>query len=87
MLNSKILDICPNLYVDPFADDSGMSMGAALFHVNKNKFKLIDVEGGLVQGNEDLPTEVKSALEVAAPLPIQINPAEDASLPEIEKLR
>jgi|TARA_R100000482_G_C5093817_1_gene132188 carbamoyltransferase len=39
VLNSKILDICPNLYVDPFADDSGMSMGAALFHINKNKFK------------------------------------------------
>lgn len=39
VLNSKILDICPNLYVDPFADDSGMSMGAALFYVNKNKFK------------------------------------------------
>tara|TARA_E500000318_G_scaffold80295_1_gene75473 strand:- start:4225 stop:5763 length:1539 start_codon:yes stop_codon:yes gene_type:complete len=38
VLNSKILDICPNLYVDPFADDSGISMGAALFHVNKNKF-------------------------------------------------
>lgn len=38
VLNSKILDICPDLYVDPFADDSGISMGAALFHVNKNKF-------------------------------------------------
>ena len=30
VLNSKILDVCPNLYVDPFADDSGLSMGAAL---------------------------------------------------------
>ena len=39
VLNSKILDICPNLYVDPFADDSGLSMGAALWFLNKNKFK------------------------------------------------
>jgi carbamoyltransferase len=38
VLNSKILDVCPNLYVDPFADDSGLSMGAALWHSNKNKF-------------------------------------------------
>jgi len=38
VLNSKILDICFNFYVDPFADDSGISMGAALFHANKNKF-------------------------------------------------
>jgi carbamoyltransferase len=38
VLNSKILDICPNLYVDPFADDSGISMGAAQWHSNKNKF-------------------------------------------------
>jgi len=38
VLNSKILDICPNLYVDPFADDSGISMGAALWYSNKNKF-------------------------------------------------
>ena len=38
VLNSKILSICPNLYVDPFADDSGLSMGAALWDVNKNKF-------------------------------------------------
>ena len=38
VLNSKILDICPNLYVDPFADDSGISMGAAQWHTNKNKF-------------------------------------------------
>tara|TARA_R110002153_G_C13286895_1_gene494582 strand:+ start:49 stop:1611 length:1563 start_codon:yes stop_codon:yes gene_type:complete len=39
VLNSKIIDICPNLYVDPFADDSGLSMGAALWYSNKNKFK------------------------------------------------
>ena len=39
VLNSKILDTCPDLYVDPFADDSGISMGAALWHSNKNKFK------------------------------------------------
>lgn len=38
VINSKILDICPNLYVDPFADDSGISMGAALWKTNKNKF-------------------------------------------------
>jgi carbamoyltransferase len=38
VLNSKILDICPDLYVDPFADDSGLSMGAALWYSNKNKF-------------------------------------------------
>jgi len=38
VLNSKILDICPNLYVDPFADDSGLSMGAALWYSNKSKF-------------------------------------------------
>ena len=38
VLNSKILDVCPNLYVDPFADDSGLSMGAALWDSNKNKF-------------------------------------------------
>ena len=39
VLNSKILDIVPNLYVDPFADDSGLSMGAALWHANKKKYK------------------------------------------------
>lgn len=38
VLNSKILDICPNLYVDPCADDSGIAMGAALWDLNKNKF-------------------------------------------------
>ena len=38
VLNSKILDKCPNLYVDPFADDSGLSMGAALWYYNKHKF-------------------------------------------------
>lgn len=38
VINSKILDICPNLYVDPFADDSGISMGAALWKINTNKF-------------------------------------------------
>ena len=39
VLNSKILDVCPNLYVDPFADDSGLSMGAALWHNNKKYHK------------------------------------------------
>jgi carbamoyltransferase len=38
VLNSKILDVCSNLYVDPFADDSGLSMGAAQWHANKFKF-------------------------------------------------
>ena len=48
----------------PIIGSASGGAGKHLF-VNKNKFKLIDVEGGLVQGNEDLPTEVKSALEVA----------------------
>ena len=39
VLNSKILNICPNLYVDPFSDDSGQSMGAAIWHANKDNFK------------------------------------------------
>jgi carbamoyltransferase len=38
VLNSKIIDICPNIYVDPFADDSGLSMGAAQWYANKEKF-------------------------------------------------
>jgi carbamoyltransferase len=42
VLNSKILDVCPNLYVDPFADDSGLSMGAALWYSNKNNNKKIN---------------------------------------------
>jgi carbamoyltransferase len=42
VLNSKILDICPNLYVDPFADDSGLSMGAAIWYSEKNNFKKIN---------------------------------------------
>ena len=42
VLNSKILDICPNLYVDPFADDSGLSMGAAIWYSKKNNFKKIN---------------------------------------------
>ena len=39
VLNSKLLDIAPNLYVDPFADDSGLSMGAALWEANQEKYK------------------------------------------------
>jgi len=42
VLNSKLLDISPNLYVDPFCDDAGISMGAALFHT-KTKNKLNDL--------------------------------------------
>jgi len=38
VLNSKLLDICSNVYVDPFGEDSGLSMGAALWYLNKNKF-------------------------------------------------
>lgn len=37
VVNSKILDVCSNLYVDPFADDSGLSVGAALFELNKKE--------------------------------------------------
>ncbi len=39
VLNSKILDIVPDLHVDPFAEDSGLSMGAAMFY-SKNKQKI-----------------------------------------------
>ena len=38
ILNSKILEVCPTLYVDPCADDSGISLGAALWSMNKKKF-------------------------------------------------
>jgi len=38
VLNSKLLDLVPNLYVDPCADDSGISMGAALWNLNNKKF-------------------------------------------------
>jgi len=38
VLNSKILEVCPTLYVDPCADDSGISLGAALWFMNKEKF-------------------------------------------------
>jgi len=38
VLNSKLIDLVSNLYVDPCADDSGISMGAALWEINKNKF-------------------------------------------------
>jgi len=48
----------------PIIGSASGGAGKHLF-VNKNGFKLIEVEGGLVQGNKDLPTEVKSALEVA----------------------
>ena len=48
----------------PIIGSASGSAGKHLF-VNKNGFKLVEVKGGLVQGNTDLPTEVKSALEVA----------------------
>lgn len=38
VINSKILDICENVHVDPFADDSGLSVGAALFELNKKEY-------------------------------------------------
>tara|TARA_R100000479_G_scaffold50848_1_gene23805 strand:+ start:67 stop:1605 length:1539 start_codon:yes stop_codon:yes gene_type:complete len=38
VLNSKLLDMVSNLYVDPCADDSGISMGAALWDLNSKKF-------------------------------------------------
>jgi len=44
VLNSKLLDIVPNLYVDPFADDSGLSMGAALWHANQKKYKCSQIK-------------------------------------------
>jgi len=70
VLNSKLLDICPNLYVDPFADDSGIAMGAALWHLNKNQFVKHRIKTlflgdspnysslNLQQGYEVSPTEV-----------------------------
>ena len=39
VLNSKILDICSNLYVDPL-HDSGLSMGAALWFLIKINLNL-----------------------------------------------
>jgi len=39
VLNGKILNICPNLYVDPFADDSGLPMGACMWYSNKQTFR------------------------------------------------
>jgi|TARA_R110000765_G_scaffold43132_1_gene90601 carbamoyltransferase len=44
VLNSKLLDIAPNLYVDPFADDSGLSMGAALWYANQEKYKCSQIK-------------------------------------------
>ncbi len=48
----------------PIIGSAGSEQGKKLF-VTHNKFKLINVKDGFVEGNEDLPTEVKSALEVA----------------------
>ena len=48
----------------PIIGSASGGAGKYLF-VNKNGFRLLEVEGGLLQGNDDLPTEVKSALEVA----------------------
>jgi len=57
VLNSKILDVCPNLYVDPFADDSGLSMGAALFYSNKNKKKINSLYLGDLPDYRTLPLD------------------------------
>jgi carbamoyltransferase len=60
VLNSKILDICPNLYVDPFADDSGISMGGALWYSNKNKFinkKINNLNLGDLPNYNNLPSK------------------------------
>jgi len=60
VLNSKILDVCPDLYVDPFADDSGLSMGAALWHSNKNKFNIKKINNlylGDLPNYNDLPKD------------------------------
>lgn len=59
VLNSKILDVCPNLYVDPFADDSGLSMGAALFYSNKNKKKVNSLYLGDLPDYSRLPLKDK----------------------------
>lgn len=47
----------------PILANGATQKGAKL--LNSLKFKPIEVKGGLVQGNTDIPTEVKSALEVA----------------------
>jgi len=60
VLNSKILNKYSNLYVDPFADDSGLSMGAALWYSNKNKFynkKINTLYLGDLPNYEELPKD------------------------------
>jgi carbamoyltransferase len=39
VLNGKLLDHCDNLFVDPISHDGGLSVGAALWHLNKNQFQ------------------------------------------------
>jgi hypothetical protein len=48
----------------PIIGAASSETGKKLF-VTHNQFKLVKVKDGLVEGNTDLPTEVKSALEVA----------------------
>ena len=48
----------------PIIGAASGEQGKKLF-VTHNNFKLVKIKDGLVEGNEDLPTEVKSALEVA----------------------
>ena len=49
----------------PIMGSAGSPAGKKLL-VNKNNFKIINIKNGEVQGNEDLPIEVKSALEIAS---------------------
>ena len=49
----------------PIIGSAGSPAGKKLL-VNKNNFKIINIKNGEVQGNEDLPIEVKSALEIAS---------------------
>jgi hypothetical protein len=48
----------------PILANGATSRGVNL--LNKLKFRPLEVKDGLVQGNTDLPTEVKSALEIAS---------------------
>jgi len=45
---------------------SARSGGGKHIYKNKLKFKELTIKDGFLQGNEDLPTEVKSALEIAS---------------------
>ena len=38
VLNGKLLDHCDNLFVDPISHDGGLSIGAALWAINQDKY-------------------------------------------------